>query len=68
MPKGKTGPKTKHTSYRLTETTRRRLADIALLEGITSTQAVNNLIHAEYGKREAEIIEMKENRRTNTSN
>jgi len=60
-------PKTKHTSYRFTETTRRRLADIADLDSISSTQALNNLIHSEYGKRESEILKMKENKRNNAS-
>jgi hypothetical protein len=56
-------PRTKHTSYRFPESTRRKLADIAALDDISSSQAVNNLIQAEYGRREAEIREMKENKR-----
>lgn len=45
----------KHTSYRLAESTREKLAELANLDGITNAQAVNNLIQAEHRYRREEI-------------
>lgn len=51
---------TKHTSYRLPETTRQKLAELAELDQISQTQVINNLILMEYGARKKEIEAMKQ--------
>lgn len=50
---------TSHTSYRLTEATRHKLADLAKLNGVTSTQMINDLVQAEHRYRRADIERMK---------
>lgn len=45
----------KHTSYRLPESTRKKLLELAELDGITQTQVINNLIQAEHRYRREEI-------------
>jgi len=49
---------TTHTSYRLTEATRQKLAELAKLDGITSAQVINNLVQAEHRYRRADIEKM----------
>lgn len=50
---------TKHTSYRLAESTRAKLVELAELDGITQTQVINNLIESEYRIRRDKIEKMK---------
>ncbi len=47
--------KIKHTSYRLPDETKKKLAQLAELDGLTSTAVINKLILAEYRRRRHEI-------------
>lgn len=53
--------KTTHTSYRIPEATRAKLADLAALEGTTATQIIISLVAAEHRYRRADIDRMKGN-------
>jgi len=53
--------KIKHTSYRLPDETKKKLAQLAELDGLTSTAVINKLILAEYRARKKEIEEFLNN-------
>lgn len=46
---------TRHATFRLAESTRDKLAELAKLDNITQTQLINNLIESEYRARRSEI-------------
>jgi len=55
---------TPHTSFRLPEATRQKLAELAELYQTSQAQVINNLILIEYGARKNEIEEMKRKKQT----
>lgn len=54
--------KTGHTSYRLSENVRKKLAEIAELHDTTSTETLKRLINEAFRANFAEIAEMRKNR------
>lgn len=50
---------TKHTSYRLSDDAKRKLAELAKLDNLTNTEVLNNLIQAEHRYRRNDIHYMK---------